>query len=528
MNKKKISALVLLTALLPLSSCLANPFAGSLINYSSATENTPASIKTSFADNKTEPFTNGTSYFKNIVSGTGRYSPQTTGNIRLLVVPVVFQEDEATYTSSTSAGQTALANLNTTFFGTSSSTNYWESVSSYYKKSSYGKLNISGTVANFVYTSKTLAYYSALLSSKKVSSSTTITDGLAEGIYDNLFTGTSPKYKVSDYDGDNDGVIDLFWMVYMSPYDSQSDLLWAYTYWDTSSSYSSLANYSWASYAFMYEGVASGSNAVDAHTYIHESGHQMGLDDYYSYDSSVNSSTHRYARAPLGGADMMDYNIVDHCSFSKYCLGWVTPLVGEKDHTYTLKPFESSGDCLIIAKDFNGTCFDEYFIVEYYTPTGLNLLDSTIKYATNSFKGLSEAGIRILHVDQRLGKVSYNRTLGGWVWDGRYYDNVSPLASSSSEYTIISSNTKEYCYDSSSYALVSLVQASGNTNLMQEKDPHTNHAVNADLFTPLSNVFGKDIFSSSTKADEGWGLDCYLSIDSLTTSGASVTLHSAA
>ncbi|MCI2068079.1 MAG: hypothetical protein LKJ88_00675 [Bacilli bacterium] len=525
MNKKKIVVLLSLVSLLPLSSCLENPFAGSIINYSSQQENISVTTKTSFADNKTDPFTNGTSYFKDIVSATGRYSPKTTGNIRLLVVPVVFQEDQSTYTSSSSTGKKVLADLNTTFFGTSSTTNYWESVSSFYDKSSYGKLNITGTVTDFVYTSKTLAYYSLLLSSKRVSSSTVITDGLAEGIYDNLFTGTSPKYKVSDYDGDQDGVIDLFWMVYMSPYSTSSDLLWAYTYWDSSSSYNSLSNYSWASYSFMYEGVATGSNAVDAHTFIHESGHQMGLDDYYSYDSSVNSTAHRYSRAPLGGNDMMDYNIVDHCSFSKYCLGWVTPTIGEKDHTYTLKPFAESGDCLILAKDFNGTCFDEYFIAEYYTPTNLNLLDSTIKYATSNVKGFSEAGIRILHVDQRLGKVSYNRTLGGWAWDGHYYDNVQPLVSSSSEYTIISSNTKEYCYDSSSYALVSLVQASGNTNLMQEKDNRTNHAVNADLFTPLSKVFGKDVFPNGTKADEGWSLDFYLSVDALTTAGATLTIH---
>ena len=77
----------------------------------------------------------------------------------------------------------------------------------------------------------------------------------------------------------------------------------------------------------------------------------------------------------------------------------------------TLKPFESSGDALVVGlPNNNGWYGEEYIILEYYTPTGLNERDS--KYAYGSYsplsgssypKGFTQSGIIAYHVDSRYG-----------------------------------------------------------------------------------------------------------------------------
>ena len=79
-------------------------------------------------------------------------------------------------------------------------------------------------------------------------------------------------------------------------------------------------------------------NYPDARTYIHETGHMLGLIDYYSDNSS----------APAGMVDMMDFNIGDHNAYSKFSLGWVNPRIATKSGEYTLKPFQENGDCIIV------------------------------------------------------------------------------------------------------------------------------------------------------------------------------------
>jgi M6 family metalloprotease-like protein len=250
------------------------------------------------------------------------------------------------------------------------------------------------------------------------------------------------KYSndMSEFDSNNDGVIDAVWFVYSAPdYSKKTSLdstdFWAYTYSDLLS-YEQVVNsggkitscipfrYSWASYDFMYSGY--GNTGRDAHTFIHETGHMMGLDDYY-----VGSTTTKYPTnyGPMGRLDMMDFNIIDHDAYSKFALGWIKPYVVSGATTITLNPSATTGQAILLptsTNGWNGSAFDEYMLLEFYTPTLLNKKDSDAAYPDNKAQGFTENGVRVYHVDSRL-----------WGINGKTGGYTDTLLSSSSAYTLM-------------------------------------------------------------------------------------------
>lgn len=321
--------------------------------------------------------------------------------------------------------------LDAAFFGDSEDTGY-ESVSSFYYKSSYGKLNISGVVSPVYETDMTYAEMLELADSDSQGAKA-VTDSIVEDVYYDFFVNND-LYDVDQFDADNDGVIDGIWLVYDAPsYDlvttMDSDLMWAYTtwygdgtYWPGEGDNDCISSYGWASKWFMIDGMYASEAYVDdagyvlpdSHTYIHETGHVMGLNDYYDYYGM---------RSPTGSLIMMDHNVYDQDVYSKYLLGWVEPQkywatdVEEEDVTITLKPFESSGDCVVLELPGNeGWVGEEYIILCYWTPTGLNETDATNPYygassSASHYSGLDEAGIMMFHVDSRFLQYSYDN---GW------------------------------------------------------------------------------------------------------------------
>ena len=91
---------------------------------------------------------------------------------------------------------------------------------------------------------------------------------------------------------------------------------------------------------------------VDTHTYIHETGHLLGLSDYYSQDA-----TQKFK--PMGGMDMMDYNLGDENTFSKMLLNWTRPYVITGETTITINASNKIGDCILVpAKSWNGSSME--------------------------------------------------------------------------------------------------------------------------------------------------------------------------
>ena len=366
----------------------------------------------------------------------------STGEQKLLVVPVEFSDYPASELDS-AGGEITRQRLEKAFFGSSDDT-VFESVASYYYKSSYGALNFSGEVTNWVDLGVTTSYLSEYVANNKNNPNYAGMDGsyfALEKVYEQLDAAL-----LNEYDQDNDGEIDAIFLVYSAPnflnskktlYDERtgryyttqldSNVFWAYVFWyygnkeaiDPSDTNKPVPGvYAWASHDFLYNRY--GDSEIDAHTYIHEVGHILGLDDYYDYGGK---------KAPLGYIDMMDGTIGDHNPFSKFALGWIDPIVVIGDSDITLRPFHSSGDVILINNNWNNTPFDEYIMIEYYTPGGLNYMDAF--YPNNPFSnvlmGFSEPGIRLLHVDARLVRSAYYlddgvRTLN--VRETKYVDEI--------------------------------------------------------------------------------------------------------
>lgn len=308
----------------------------------------------------------------------------------LLVVPLAFLDSDTT----TQADKTIL--LQNAFFGATSQTNY-QSVASYYNISSYGHLKMDGEVTPWFTASQTAAYYGAQSTPLKTSSD------LANEVVKYL---EDSSFDLSPYLSEDGKYVKGLYIVYDYPpnYEDTTSLFWAYVDRASKSTLGDVSAtiYAWSSIGFIGEKAYS-SHRVSTNTFIHEVGHLFGLRDYYNTWSSSGFQ-------PTGFFDMMDYNLGDHSSFSKYLLDWATPRVVTEGGDYTLSSFAETGDFLLIpTSSWNQTAFDEYLLIEFFTPTGLNSSSSFSSYSYTDALGVKRVftypsyhGLRIYHIDARL------------------------------------------------------------------------------------------------------------------------------
>lgn len=348
----------------------------------------------------------------------------STGAYNLLVIPVQFSDKPIS--------DEQMDRLGKAFNGTSADTG-WESVNSYYKKSSYGKLDMTFDVQKPFVTDKNYKYYEDYSGKITVDGETINKTGdillleLALAYY-------AQSLDLTKYDTDNDGIIDAVYLIYSAPvtYDSEANadsIYWAYvtTYPTETQKYDGLevGYYLFAGFDFMDEHTGNSNDTylgqegytpykglkIMAETYIHETGHLLGLDDYYDYEDAKGSGE------GLGGADMMDYNVGDHNAYSKLILGWVDPTVITTTQTVTINAFESSGQFLMVLLDYDGTYFSEYLLIDLYANTGLNFLgasqQNSLLYYDLTTKVGAEYGVRIYHISSSI-KTPYNDDYGSF------------------------------------------------------------------------------------------------------------------
>ncbi len=331
-----------------------------------------------------------------------RYLP-STGDVPLLVIPVITPGDES---KATSANWSLIYKA---FFGNSDELGF-ESLHSYYYRSSHKQLNLKGGVTGYFDPSEVNSTYSSVsgYNSTTIAALPELAATWAKNTY---------NLDLTKYDSDKDGYIDGIWLVYLRDYDVyNTNTFWAFTSTtgkaNTNINSPTANNYAWASMKFIH-GFAtsygdSENSALDAHVLIHETGHMLGLSDYYTYSQSTYS--------PTGEADMMCKNIGDLNPYSKMMLGWITPYIVydstakikinsslEKDNVivipYDDKTYQKNADGKVM---FN--VYDEYLVLDYYSDKDLNSHD----YLSYSAYHVQGNGGRLYHVDARLA--NYTQT----------------------------------------------------------------------------------------------------------------------
>ena len=323
------------------------------------------------------------------------------GNPKILVFHIWFT-DSNLYIKANEKEQVR-SDIEDAYFGSNTDTG-WRSVKTYYEELSNNKIHLTGVVTDWYTCSESSRqYYNIKTGQAKTNQLvTTVVDWYREQSGDTTMTS---------FDSDHNGYLDGVMLIYGSPdygalYNDNASNMWAYCFWlQTGLRNKNKPNpnaFFWASYDFMYGKEStigsyhSGDTRfakIDTHTFIHEMGHMFGLEDYYDYSGKY---------VPAGGFSMQDYNVGCHDPYSATALGWTNVLAPTDSCVLELKSFQSSREVILLNNRFTGTPFDEYLLLELYTPDGLNEFDSHHMYKSSYPMGASNVGIRLWHVDARL------------------------------------------------------------------------------------------------------------------------------
>ena len=404
-----------------------------------------------------------------------------TGNMNVIVVPVYWsdQADRATDANKEILCR-ALGNVmdeqgNVTSYSTDNPKE--PSLSEYYKTASYGKLTVNSFVTD---------WYAFPDSYENVYERTW--DAM---MLEDLLIWLKETYRDMDhsmFDNDKDGLYDEIILINtgdMSGYSS-------YTRDGMSGAYRQAlqyGGYETAPYVGMMSGMRTPENPylytyinmafgflfdnnimgdasnMRTKTLIHEFGHTLGLYDYYDNGTAGISA--------LGGYDMQDASVGDWNVYSKYTAGWIEPVVvdeesfaGQDTVEFTIKSSALNGDALLIPAagyDYNGTPFDEYIMLDLFTPEGLHTYDSAIFALDNA------VGVRIYHVSDRL------------VYG--YYDVMLNEAKEFLEYgaRVHSNDSDKLWSDKYGFYQIEIISATGNNKFTSKTSTDRNFLAE-DLF----------------------------------------------
>jgi|GEM_PF-2108115 len=282
---------------------------------------------------------------------TGRQKMPTTGNVKVLTLLISFADYPATFT---------LDHIHGAILGeenTASRYYPYESLRAFYQRSSYGQLHIEGDVLGWYVT----AYPRADVAPDSAPSGFGFTTKRENLLKEVIAYYDQQGHDFSQYDNNGDGAIDYFVVIWTGPVGQWAAFWWGYqtSFNDTSFTVDgkTLGLYSWQ-WENRYPGQ---TTAFVPQVVIHETGHALGLPDFYDYDDT---------RGPDGGVglfDQMDSSYFDHNCFSKFALDWITPtVVTAGRQTLELRPSGGYPDAVLVkpstAKD---DTFGEYFMIQY-------------------------------------------------------------------------------------------------------------------------------------------------------------------
>jgi M6 family metalloprotease-like protein len=300
----------------------------------------------------------------------------TTGAVKVLALLIEFDDYRHTNEAATIAAK---------LFGGGVDAGQlpYESLHGYYRRSSYDQLDIQGDVLGWYRTAD-------------ARSSVVETDGGRESLIEEALTYYEGRgHDFSQYDNNGDGTVDYLIVIWAGPQGTWSSFWWGYQTYFEDTAYAldgkTLETYSWQ-WESWYEGGTT-SGFYDPIVVIHETGHALGLPDYYDYDDTVGPD------GGVGELDMMDGKWGDHNAFSKWTLGWITPqVVTGAPRAVTLQATGTSADALVVMPDAtSGDPFREYFVVQNRHRVG-----NDSDCADRPVQDLPGDGLLVWHVDARL------------------------------------------------------------------------------------------------------------------------------
>jgi len=293
----------------------------------------------------------------------------TSGTVKVLALLISFNDYPGVTTPEYFASR---------LFGDGIGNPPFDSLRNFYRRSSYNQLTVEGNV---------LGWYQAPYARSTVAplDSEYNSQALEKLIKEALNYYEAQGHDFSQYDNDGDGAVDYFCVFWTGPHGEWATFWWGYYTGFSDASYrldgKRLTNYSWQWELSNYPGGTFGPSVI-----IHETGHALGVPDYYDYDDAIGP------RGGVGNLDIMD-STGDHNCFSKFMLDWITPtVVSTGSQTVSLRASGLYPDALIFMPGaVPGRIFNEFFMVQNRYRSGND---------TNLFTGSD--GLILWHVDSRL------------------------------------------------------------------------------------------------------------------------------
>lgn len=289
-----------------------------------------------------------------------------------------------------------------------------DSLRAYYQRSSFGKLNISGELLEYKaeherswYVSDEYYYPMTLYQEVMESWSKEIIEKQRAVLGSE---GRSDLELLDDYlaqfDLDNDMNIDG---CYVACAGGNND--WGGFWWSFSGSVDNIdiGSYHVSQIIQVVDcrsapGVKGGDELWDyLESFIHETGHQLGLEDYYSYGDL------KIGWNKLHTFDIMGHTLLgEQDGFSRMLLGWLPKESVHwvtEDGVYELRPYAETGDVYLIPSKRDASAgnsvYGEYILAEYYKNTGNDTVDVDPIY---SISEKPADGMRFYHIYAKLNK----------------------------------------------------------------------------------------------------------------------------
>ena len=252
-----------------------------------------------------------------------------------------------------------------------------ESLKEYYLRSSYGQLTMEGSVLGWHMMQHDRSWYTTEYTNP---------DQARFEIIKEVADHYDASHDYSQYDNNGDGELDYVAVIWAGPDTGNRTFWWG---WKSNIRFGNLTRdgVQFLDYSWQWESNPVQDNRPGGEyspkVLIHETGHALGLPDYYDYKPEVSPF------GGVGGLDIMAGNRGDHNAFSKFVLDWITPeVVSSGSRQITLRAKGQYPDATIIMPGYDAVDgpHNEYFIVEN-------------RFRTKNDQKFPGDGLLIWHVD---------------------------------------------------------------------------------------------------------------------------------